>query len=533
MNSSTSTIRTVSCAIGSTVSLLIPLAMCGADTATQAEVRRPNILFCVADDAGHFSAYGHRWINTPNFDRVAREGIIFDNAFTCNAKSAPSRACMLTGRNSWQLEEAANHWCEYPLKFTSFPEALKKSGYTTGYTGKGWGPGVAKDAKGNERRLTGKAYNSVKLTPPTTKISNVDYAGNFAKFLAERDPSKPFCFWYGAREPHRSYEYGSSERFGKKPSDIDSVPSYWPDNEVVRTDILDYAVEIEHLDSHLGRILAQLDSIGQLDNTLVIVTSDHGMPFPRVKGQAYYHSNHIPLAVMWGNRLKNPGRHSGELVSVIDFAPTILKAAGIEGSDCGMQPIEGHDFLDIIDNSLDPTVDRSVMLMGKERHDVGRPHDEGYPIRSILRGNLLYIHNYEPTRWPAGNPSTGYMNIDGGPTKTEILKLSRTHTPDGERLWQLSMGRRPERELYDISRDPLCLVNLMDNKEFADVADALERELTSRLAKQGDPRMAGQGTLFDKYPNMCPSSMYYDRTRAGETLPAGWIEPTDFDPERE
>ena len=97
-----------------------------------AEQKRPNILFCVADDAGHFGAYGCRWVNTPNFDSVARKGVLFDNAFTCNSKSAPSRACMITGRNSWQLEEAANHWCNFPQKFVSFPEALKKSGYETG-----------------------------------------------------------------------------------------------------------------------------------------------------------------------------------------------------------------------------------------------------------------------------------------------------------------------------------------------------------------------------------------------------------------
>lgn len=496
-----------------------------------AQSRRPNILFCVADDAGHFSAYGHRWIQTPNFDNVARRGILFQNAFTCNSKSAPSRACMLTGRNSWQLEEAANHWCEFPMKFKSFPEVLKKEGYHTGYTGKGWGPGIAKLPNGKDRQLAGKTYNKIKHTPPTEEISNIDYAANFGKFLEDRDPQKPFCFWYGAREPHRGYEYASSERFGKQTSDIDSVPSYWPDNETVRTDMLDYAVEIEHFDSQLGKILAQLDSIGELDNTIVIVTSDHGMPFPRVKGQDYYDSNHIPLAVMWGNKLKNPGRENSDLISVIDFAPTLLKAVGVNPQECGMQPIEGTDFLDIVYDQKDSSKDRSVMLMGKERHDVGRPDDQGYPIRSILKGNFLYIHNYEPDRWPAGNPSTGYMNIDGSPTKTEILKLS--HTPQGEKYWQLSMGKRGEYELYDISKDPLCMVNLYGQKKYKKIAANLEKELTARLKKQGDPRMEGKGEVFDRYPNMSPSHMYWNRTRAGETLPSGWINPTDFDPTRE
>ncbi len=121
--------------------------------------------------------------------------------------------------------------------------------------------------------------------PPTTSISPIDYSANFDEFMAQRDPEKPFCFWYGAREPHRAYEYGSSSRYGKKLTDIDSVPTYFSDNEIVRTDMLDYAVEIEYFDAHLGKILARLDSLGELENTIVIVTSDHGMPFPRVKGQ--------------------------------------------------------------------------------------------------------------------------------------------------------------------------------------------------------------------------------------------------------
>lgn len=491
--------------------------------------KKPNILICVADDAGHTSAYGYRWINTPNFDGVARKGVLFDNAYTCNAKSAPSRAAMITGRNSWQLEEAANHWCNFPQKFVSLPEALKESGYETGFTGKGWGPGVAVDSTGANRKLTGKQYNRLKTTPPTSEISPIDYAANFGEFLEKRDKSKPFCFWYGAKEPHRGYEYQSALRAGKNVADIDSVPSYWPDNEVVRTDMLDYALEVEYFDTHLGRILAKLDSIGQLENTIVIVTSDHGMPFPRVKGQDYYYSNHIPMAVMWGDRVKNPGRRSQEIVSVIDFVPTLLEVAGVDGEAAGMQPIEGHSFLDILTGEINDEVDRSVMLMGKERHDVGRPDDQGYPMRSMLKGKYLYIHNYEPTRWPAGDPMTGYMNIDGSPTKTEILKAR--HDPATKYYWDLSMGRRDEFELYNIETDPLCINDLSKDPAYKEVMDEMEKEMTRRLTAQGDPRMAGNGGIFDRYPNMSKSRDYYNRFMAGERPPSAWINDSDFDPE--
>ena len=134
---------------------------------------RPNILFAIADDwgFGHAGAYGCKWVKTPAFDRVAREGILFTRAFTPNAKCAPSRAIILTGRYSWQLEEAANHQNIFPSKFGSYVEVLAANGYITGYTGKGWGPGTANDATGKKRDITGKVWSAKKLKPPARAIS--------------------------------------------------------------------------------------------------------------------------------------------------------------------------------------------------------------------------------------------------------------------------------------------------------------------------------------------------------------------------
>ncbi|MGB0762268.1 MAG: sulfatase-like hydrolase/transferase, partial [Rubripirellula sp.] len=136
---------------------------------TAAETTPPNILFAIADDLSfpHMGAYGTEWIQTPAFDRVAREGLLFNRCYTPNAKCAPSRACIVTGRNSWQLEEAANHWCYFPAKYPSYIEILARHGYTTGMTGKGWAPGVALDKNGKRRQLTGKPYAKRKAKPPT------------------------------------------------------------------------------------------------------------------------------------------------------------------------------------------------------------------------------------------------------------------------------------------------------------------------------------------------------------------------------
>jgi len=165
-----------------------------------ADDERPNILFCISDDQSwmHAGAYGCSWVNTPGFDRVAKDGLLFANAYTPNAKCAPSRACILTGRNTWQLEEACNHWPFFPTQFTSYVEVLAEHGYHVGSTGKGWAPGIAKDRQGKLRQLTGRKYNAKTLPPPTKAISRNDYAGNFAAFLNDNRQERPWCFWYGS-----------------------------------------------------------------------------------------------------------------------------------------------------------------------------------------------------------------------------------------------------------------------------------------------------------------------------------------------
>lgn len=497
----------------------------------------PNILFFINDDWGvHAGAYRTPWIKTPAFDRVAREGLLFQNAYTPMAKCAPSRAIILTGRHLWQNEEAGNHMAYFPPKLKSWPEALMENGWHTGITGKGWGPGVLQDAAGKPRpHITGKPYNARKTTPPTQAISNNDYAGNFVDFLEAAPAGKPWCFWCGTIEPHREYELGSGEKLGgKKLSDIDRVPSYWPDVETVRRDMLDYAFEVEYVDGHLARMLAELERRGQLDNTLVIVTSDHGMPFPRVKGYAYHDSNHIPLALRWPKGIAHPGRTIVDFVDFTDIAPTLLDFAGLDSTKCGMRPITGKSWRPILesDKSTQIVAERDHVLIGKERTDVGRPGDVGYPIRGIVTSEYLYLRNDEPSRWPAGNPETGYLDTDGGPTKTLILNRGRENRAD--RFWAINFGKRPANELYDLRRDADCVNNLAATPEFAATEFAgtvakLRARMEETLRAQGDPRMFGQGSIFDEYPPT-QGKGFYDLYRQGKRPPANWINETDIEP---
>ena len=503
-----------------------------AAPATATKSPPPNILFAIADDWGfHASAYGTRWVQTPAFDRVARAGLLFTHAYTPNAKCAPSRACILTGRNSWQLKAAANHIPYFPAEFKGWGETLTEHGWFVGHTMKGWAPGVAKDANGNPRQLTGKAFNARKAKPPTSEISNNDYAGNFADFLAAAPTNAPWCFWYGAVEPHRAYEFGSGvAKGGKKLTDIDRVPGYWPDNETVRNDLLDYAFEVEHFDRHLGRMLDTLAQRGLLENTLVVVTSDHGMPFPRVKGNAYEPANHIPFAAMWPRGITKPGRVVDDFVSFIDLAPTFLELAGVPWSQSGMAESPGRSLTDIFrsEKSGRITPARDFVLVGKERTDIGRPNDGGYPIRGIVKDGWLYLHNFEPSRWPAGNPETGYLDCDGGTTKTYVLDAHRKNAADP--FWALCFGLRPREELYDLKQDPDCLRNLATDIAADTTRAALKDRMFAELQRQDDPRMSGQGDVFDKYPHANQGHVgFYERFLRGEKLRTGWVKDTDFE----
>ncbi|MCF6357912.1 MAG: sulfatase, partial [Draconibacterium sp.] len=460
------------------------------------------------------------------------QGLLFTNAYTPNAKCAPSRSCIVTGRNSWQLEEAANHWSYFPVKFKTYAETLADNGYFVGYTGKGLAPVVALTADGKRRQTLMKSYNEIKISPPTTGISGNDYSANFAEFINDSTRgNKPFCFWYGGFEPHRGYEYGSGINKGdKKLEDIDKVLAFWPDKESVRTDMLDYAFEIEYFDSHLDKMLKMLEDKGMLDNTIVIVTADNGMPFPRVKGQEYEYSNHLPLAIMWKNGIRQPGRTIKDFVSFIDFAPTFLELAGVDQKVSGMKPIEGKSLTDILYSKKGENIsaDRDHVLIGKERHDVGRPHDWGYPIRGIRKGDFLLVLNFETDRWPSGNPETGYLNCDGSPTKSQII-TDRRETGTNK-YWDLCFGKRPAKELYNVVKDELCMNNLIGIAEFEETANKLEEQLISELKEQKDPRMFGNGHMFDEYLYSNKSDRnFYERYMNGENTRAGWVSKTDFE----
>lgn len=467
-------------------------AATGAVAARAAEkVQRPNILFAIADDWSwpHAGAYGAKGVLTPHFDRVAAEGVLFENTFTVAPQCSPNRAATLTCRNIWQIEEAGTHASIFPNKYTVFPDMLERAGYHIGYTNKGWGPGDWKRG-GWERNPAGPAYNGKVLDEvPYDGIKRIDYAGNFEAFLDARPEGSPFFFWYGASEPHRRYQKGSGLAAGKSLDEAE-VPGFLPDTEVVRSDILDYFVEVEWFDQHLGAMLQKLEELGELDNTIVIVTGDNGMPFPRAKANLYEFGTHVPMAIMWPKKAKG-GRSTNALMSFIDIGPTLLEAAGIAVPDA----MTGRSFLPLL--SQNASAPRDFVLTGRERHTHARYDNLGYPSRAIRTQEYLYIRNFKPDRWPAGDPEK-FHDIDGSPSKSLLLENREEYA----KYFKLAVGKRPPEELFDVKEDPYCLNNLAGQPDYANVQKELSMRLMGLLRKQGDPRALGTGDIFESYPRV-------------------------------
>ncbi len=452
---------------------------------------RPNILFIIFDDWGwrDSGAYGSTWVKTPNVDRAAREGVRFTNAFTTNPKCSPCRATILTGRNTWQLEEAACHNGIFPNKFAVYPDLLEQAGYAVGFVGKGWAPGDFA-AGGWKRNPAGPAFNRFTTNDRVASgISKNDYLKNFEAMLKSRTEGKPFCFWLGFFEPHRGYELNSGVRLGKNLGDV-SVPPYLPDLPAVRSDLADYAIEVESADAMIGRVLQLVASTGELDNTLVVITSDHGMPFPYVKGQIHEDGFHLPLVVRWPAGIKG-GRVVEDFVSATDFAPTFLELAGVKPH----AQMVGRSLLPVLRAEKSGQIEaaRNAIITAKEGHDIGRPNDWGYPVRAIRTREFLYVRNFFPDRWPAGNPETDFGNVDPSPSK-EIINAIGGH------FYDLSLGKRPGEELYRLAGDPA----------FATTLRGLSERRIAQLRAEQDPRALGKGAIFDTYKYVGGRAQGYD-----------------------
>jgi uncharacterized sulfatase len=482
---------------------------------TTSDITPPNILFVISDDQSypHASAYVESaMLSTPGFDYVAMAGALFTNFYVTSPGSSPSRASMLTGLYPWQIEEAGTHASSFPAKYACFPEVLKnEAGYHIGFTGKGWGPGNWQ-VSGRPHNPAGPAYNQILLTPPYSGISNIDYAGNFKKFLSEREPGQPFCFWLGTNEPHRAYQTDSWTRDGKSLASA-SVPGYLPETDAVRSDMLNYAVEIEWFDRHLMACIDELVRTGELDNTLIIVTADNGMPFPRAKANCYDSGIHVPLAICWGAKIQ-ASQVINALTSSVDLFPTLLEAANMEKKS----GLSGQSLLPLIDGKAEEYTSDAV-YSGRERHSSARYANLGYPIRTVRWENYLLVWNLHPERWPAGDPQSmqengtlnemhkAYFDIDSSPSKTYLTDnyTNQAVVP----YLDAAVAKRKEYELFDLANDAACMTDLSGDDSHQDILRMMQQKLENRLRETGDTRLGDNPEIWENYPRLEGEMRYF------------------------
>ncbi|MBN2327468.1 MAG: sulfatase [Candidatus Omnitrophica bacterium] len=510
-----------------------------ASTANPPSTKRPNIFFFFADDWGRYaSVYKSFGPNaafiTPNFDRFAREGIRFNNAHVTSPSCTPCRSSLLSGQYFYRTGRGAIlQGATWDLNIPSYPLLLEKAGYHIGFTYKVWSPGTPQDApyggKARKYETAGRKFctfsqNADKmvksgLTPEEAKTELCNEGmKNFESFLEARKQDQPFCYWFGPTNTHRKWIKGSGkDLWGLNPDDLKGrMPSFLPDVQEIRQDMCDYLGEALALDRMLGLFLKKLEDIGERDNTLIVVSGDHGIPgFPRGKCNLYNLGTEVALFAQWPGQAPG-GRVVDDFVNLMDLAPTFLEAVGEPIPEC----MTGRSIVSLLrsrkNGQIDPS--RDFVITGRERHVAkAREGNLPYPQRSIRTKDFLYIHNFEPDRWPMGTPTglddpdsapsfeelenntfAAFGDLDASPTKAWMIKNRKD--PQWQRHWKLGFEKRPEEELYDLRKDPDYMGNVAGDPSYEDVREELSKRLMDVLKKTADPRVQGDGKTFERPP---------------------------------
>lgn len=503
---------------------------------------RPNIVMAFADDWGQYaSAYAKIQpggisdaVQTPVFDQIASEGVLFTRAFVSAPSCTPCRSSLLSGQHFWRCGRGAIlQGAIWDLSIPSYPLLLEKNGYRIGHTYKVWSPGSPADAPhgGAAKRFSsgGRSFNGFSqyvMQRPDHEQRKAELLQeirtNVRSFLdadddGELDGDAPFCYWLGPTNVHRKWIAGSGkELWGIDPDSLKGkLPPFLPDVEVVRQDLADYLGEVMAFDAALGVLVEELKRVGQYDNTLLVVSGDHGAPgFSRGKCNLYDFGTQVPLAIRWPEGIENSGRVVTDFVSLPDLAPTFLEVAGVEKPET----MTARSLVGVLESAQSGQVDpeRDAVFTGRERHVArARTDFRPYPQRAIRTDQYLYIINFEPDRWPMGTgPGFGglpgpmpdfeklredtfaaFGDYDSSPTKAWVITNRDADTAS----FDYAFGRRPRQELYDIQADPHCLQNIANLPTQARMREQLHQRLMRELRSTGDPRVKDE-VMFESGP---------------------------------
>lgn len=503
--------------------------------------KRPNILFVFADDWGRYaSCYKgidgrptlNDVINTPHIDRVAREGILFRNAFVNAPSCTPCRSSLLSGRYFFNCDRGAIlNGAVWNDSIPSYPLLLRDAGYIIGKSYKVWSPGIPADAPFGGQKYAFEKHGNLPQHFSTNAIPLLDQGfsveaarekildqvlGNFNDFLATCQKDKPWHYFFGPVTTHRKWVKGSGNRlWGIQPASLEGkLPKFLPDVPEIREDVADYLGECQAVDAYVGVLLKRLEETGEINNTIIVLSGDHGMPgVTSGKCNLYDMGVSIPLLIrMPGGK---GGRIVDDFVRLPDLAPTFMELAGVTPPD----NLYGRSLLPLLLSDSSGIIDttRNWVITGRERHVASaREGNLPYPMRSIRVRDYVYIRNFEPDRWPMGMPGAltknftpateeleqntyvTFADMDSSPTKAWLVE----HRNDRKWKWyfDLAFGKRPAEELYDVQRDPDMITNLAAVKKFAAQKKRLADKLLQELTRAKDPRIMENPPRFERLP---------------------------------
>ena len=415
---------------------------------------KPNFVFIIADDVSwnDIGCYGNDVVKTPNIDRLAQEGLRFTNAFLTASSCSPSRCSIISGKYPHSNGAAELH-TPLPEKEKPFPLFLKENNYYTAHAGK-WHMGPA----------THRAFDCY------TDNNGYDIGdggeNNWVSFLKERPKDKPFFFWFASNDAHRPWG-ADTFKITHNPAKM-IIPPYFADTPETRQDMASYYNEIGRFDYYIGKVRKELEAQGVLENTLIIVMSDNGRPFPRCKTRVYDSGMKTPFIVFWPKGIRNKGNHSESLISAIDIAPTILKLAGINVPD----EYQGKNFVAVLKKRSAEI--RSSVFSEHNWHDY-EAHE-----RMIRTKDYLYVLNARPNLTNCGpadsksSPTQHALNIvrDAG-------KLSPSQA-------DVFVAPRPAEELFDVKNDPEQILNLASMPEYQEKLKEMKGLLKNWQINTGD-----------------------------------------------
>jgi arylsulfatase A-like enzyme len=410
----------------------------------KAQDRKPNILFLIADDLSWdgLACYGNTAVQTPNLDRLAIEGMRFENCFVSSAQCSPNRSSIFTGCTPHTTSTSRLH-TPMPEWEPSILEPLKQAGYFTG--------AMRKVHQGEDFNKRFDFYTQDPKAP-------------FEKFFDAVPQGKPFWFQFGSTDPHRPYRPGAFSP-AHDPAKV-RVPAFLPDHPEVRKDLAIYHDYTARFDKECGQVLALLEKRGMLENTLIVVTGDNGMPFPRAKGTCYDPGLRVPLLIKWPRKVKPSVKR--ELIAHVDLAPTWLDAAGLPVP----KKMQGRSFL--------PLLTGGEYKPNTEVFSERNWHDNFDPIRSVRTDRYKLIINAAPHV-----PYRPAWDLADSPSWKTIQDLGRRGNLTPAQIRMLDPSR-PAAELYDLQKDPDEFNNLATSPAHREVYDDLMRRLSAWMSRTYD-----------------------------------------------